>query len=355
MKRGAPDSAARSRGGPAVAGVAPSQSKEVVVQESAELEAANAEALRPVEVGATNIRPGRVTDSGAPDDKPRESGNVLYGAGKRPAGRDQGRGYLLHLSEKKLDVEVLPLVTLDGFAVRFELTEETEQRLLDQSRVEFSAGLSGFGMGLKGETQKAASLRFFDTQMRPSAEWSEADSQWYARHAVVLKPLEVGLVSIGGLQLYAVGPAGSGAKEDGQQSDTSNRSRDAKAKSQAVNGTSKPVTPGAWDANGGGVEQRDWLVVGPKPEVAELLVTLRKYSDDVNTRTCRAGEVSLVKSASKLSSRILPGGRDSDAASDKPAGIAATSQVKPSASNDSSPAVTAELMERVVIRFRVRW
>ena len=191
--------------------------------------------------------------------------------------------------------------------------------------------------------------------MRPSAEWSEADSQWYARHAVVLKPLEVGLVSIGGLQLFAVGPAGSGAKVDGQQSDTSDGSGDTKAKSEAVSGTNKPVTPGAWDANGGGVEQRDWLVVGSKSEVAELLVTLRKYSDDVNTRTCRAGEVSLAKSESKLSSQILTGGRDSATKSDNAAGIAETSQTNPSASNTSSPAATAELVERVVIRFRVRW
>jgi hypothetical protein len=304
--------------------------------------------------------PGGVPESGSSDGEPVKGGDYGYGGRGRQVGRDQGREYLMRLSEKKSVGEVLPLVTLEGFAVRFELAKEVEERLADQGRAEAQTGSGSFSLGFTGEAQAPVLRRFFDAQMRPAVEWSQADSKWYERHAAILEPLDAGIVTVGGLQMFAVGPVASAAEVVGVTSDEPNSSSEANTKPKPPNGVSKPVTPGEWAANGGGLEQRDWLVVGPKPAVAELLITLRKYSDNVNTRTCRTGEVSLVKSDLKRSDRARRSAPEPNATPGKPetrrvpAGSDPESQTKPSATTDPSPVKTAESMQRVVIRFRVR-
>ncbi len=258
--------------------------------------------------------------------------------GQARNGRD--REYLMRLSEQKSVGEVLPLVTLEGLAVRFELAKEADALLADRERAEFD----DFYLGSTAKAQALVLGRFFDTQMRPEVEWSQAERNRDEVDVATHEQLDAGIVSIGGLQLFAVGPAASAAK----------------AKSKPLGDVSKSATPGERVANGGGLEQRDWLVVGPRSEVAKLLIALRKYSDNVNTRQCRTGEVRLVKPDLKRGDGAGRSALEPSATPGKPKALRVpavtdpASEAKPSATANPSPAVSAEPTQRVVIRFRVR-
>jgi hypothetical protein len=260
--------------------------------------------------------------------------------GQARNGRD--REYLMRLSEQKSVGEVLPLVTLEGLAVRFELAKEAEALLADRERAESQAEFDDFYLGSTAKAQALVLDRFFDTQMRPEVEWSQAERNRDEVDVATHEQLDAGIVSIGGLQLFAVGPAAS------------------EAKAKPLDDVSKPATPGERVANGGGLEQRDWLVVGPRSEVAKLLIALRKYSDNVKTRQCRTGEVRLVKPDLKRGDGAGRGALEPSATPGKPKALRVpavsdpASEAKPSATANPSPAVSAEPTQRVVIRFRVR-
>ena len=260
--------------------------------------------------------------------------------GQARNGRD--REYLMRLSEQKSVGEVLPLVTLEGLAVRFELAKEAEALLADRERAESQAEFDDFYLGSTAKAQALVLDRFFDTQMQPEVEWSQAERDRDEVDVATHEQLDAGIVSIGGLQLFAVGPAAS------------------EAKAKPLDDVSKPATPGERVANGGGLEQRDWLVVGPRSEVAKLLIALRKYSDNVKTRQCRTGEVRLVKPDLKRGDGAGRGALEPSATPGKPKALRVpavsdpASEAKPSATANPSPAVSAEPTQRVVIRFRVR-
>ncbi len=285
-------------------------------------------------------------ESEAAYDGPRDSvppGSVAIRGrqmGQARNGRD--REYLMRLSEQKSVGEVLPLVTLEGLAVRFELAKEAEALLADRERAESQAEFDDFYLGSTAKAQALVLGRFFDTQMRPEVEWSQAERNRDEVDVATHEQLDAGIVSIGGLQLFAVGPAAS------------------EAKAKPLDDVSKSATPGERVANGGGLEQRDWLVVGPRSEVAKLLIALRKYSDNVKTRQCRTGEVRLVKPDLKRGDGAGRGGPEPSATPGKPKALRVpavsdpASEAKPSATANPSPAVSAEPTQRVVIRFRVR-
>ena len=285
-------------------------------------------------------------ESEAAYDGPRDSvppGSVAIRGrqmGQARNGRD--REYLMRLSEQKSVGEVLPLVTLEGLAVRFELAKEAEALLADRERAESQAEFDDFYLGSTAKAQALVLDRFFDTQMQPEVEWSQAERNRDEVDVATHEQLDAGIVSIGGLQLFAVGPAAS------------------EAKAKPLDDVSKSATPGERVANGGGLEQRDWLVVGPRSEVAKLLIALRKYSDNVKTRQCRTGEVRLVKPDLKRGDGAGRGGPEPSATPGKPKALRVpavsdpASEAKPSATANPSPAVSAEPTQRVVIRFRVR-
>lgn len=307
-----------------------------------------------VSIGASSAPPPVETTfevsvaSEAANDGPRDS---LPPASAASRGRQMGQGrngrdreYFMRLSEQKSVGEVLPLVTLEGLAVRFELVKEADAPLAERERAEAQAEFDDFYLGSTGKAQASVLRRFFDTQMRPAVESIQAERERDEVDVATHEQLDAGIELIGGLQLFAVGPAAS----------------EAKAKSKPLGDVSKSATPGERVANGGGLEQRDWLVVGPRSEVAKLLIALRKYSDNVKTRQCRTGEVRLVKPDLKRGDRAGRSAPEPNATPGKPKALRVpavsepASEAKPSATANPSPAVSTEPTQRVVIRFRVR-
>jgi hypothetical protein len=303
-------------------------------------------------IGAASVPPPVETtlevsvESEAAYDGPRDSvppgSAAIRGRQMGQARNGRDREYLMRLSEQKSVGEVLPLVTLEGLAVRFELAKEADALLADRERAESQAEFDDFYLGSTAKAQALVLGRFFDTQMRPEVEWSQAERNRDEVDVATHEQLDAGIVSIGGLQLFAVGPAAS------------------EAKAKPLDDVSKSATPGERVANGGGLEQRDWLVVGPRSEVAKLLIALRKYSDNVKTRQCRTGEVRLVKPDLKRGDGAGRGALEPSATPGKPKALRVpavsdpASEAKPSATANPSPAVSAEPTQRVVIRFRVR-
>lgn len=305
---------------------------------------------------------------GSPDsrssDAKRRKGSVTDDDTRgRPLAEQRSREFLMRLSAEKSVGELLPLVTLEGLAIAFELPEQDKQQPVagEQGGVRPRAqtGSDDFYMGATRMGQRQMLRGFFDRQMQPAPEWREALRQADKKGAASRKQLEPEVVSIGGLQLFAVGPVDSAEEAAEVSSAEANRAGAGKQDPNVVHETkpkslqdiAKTETPGEWDANGGAVVQRDWLVVGPKSEVAKLLVALRRYSDDANSRKFLTAEVRLVKPDLQREGRAkaLRTSDGSDPAKNGPA-----TKPKPADTASPLPAARVEPTQRVVIRFRVR-
>ena len=331
---------------------------------------------------------GRDLDPNTADSKRRKSGDFAAGSDgraltQRP--KNVPREYLVRLSEQKSVGEILPLVIVDGYAV----PSAAVHGLVaggDPARTP-KTGSDDFYLGSTRKASQPDLRPFFDLQMRPRDTSSESRAEFergakdgaklgavvpgavapgaVAPGAVAPGAVAPGAVapdafSIGGLQLFAVGPSAPTEKEEQGKV----REAETKSQPQAKKGDPKLAIPGEWDAHGGAHQQRDWLVVGPRSEVAKLLVALRKYSDDVVTRTCRTGEVRLVNSESKLDDGARERGRDSAVRASEPrpstvpvplgSGGGNAGGNAPKRSANPSEAAQAEPTQRVVIRFRVR-
>jgi hypothetical protein len=286
----------------------------------------------------------------------------------RPLAEQRSRTFLMRLSEAKSDGELLPLVTLEGLAIAFELPEQDKQQSVAGEprgvRPSAQTGSDDFYLGSTRRGQRQILRGFFDRQMQPAPEWRETLRQADEKGAASRRQLEPKVVSIGGLQLFAVGPvdhadeaaevssaevSSAGANRAGAAKQDPNVVHETKSKS--LLDVAKTGTPGEWDANGGAVVQRDWLVVGPKSEVAKLLVALRRYSGDANSRKFLTAEVRLVKPDLQREGRAKAQ-RTSDGSD--PAKNGPATKPKPADTASPLPAARGEPTQRVVIRFRVR-
>lgn len=313
-----------------------------------------------------------------------------------------GPAYMMRLAadEDADKGEVLPLVTVDGLAVQFDFPEALKKMRKDRARSDgapdgggraegkpkVQTGSDDFYLG-STRTRRDSPLRaFFDSQMRPAAGWQDMLREVDKRARATFEATQDRVVTIGGLRLVRVGPP-AGDDVDGaavpNEQQRQRRSRGAPEKpgsdlpgsdlpgseragseKRAGGDAARFAIPGEFDANGGGVEQRDWLVVGPRSEVAKLLLQLRAYSESVDTRKLGSGEVRLAdaRPADGVTADGVAGDRQRDA--EKPVSAeleGVPAETKKSKSPTGVPeqgqprtGAASEPQQRVVIRFRVR-
>ena len=279
----------------------------------------------------------------APGDagNPGVVGVVSEAGATAPAGE-----YLYRLAAPKQAGDVLPLVTIDGFAVA---SDPTKNQPDDQQRA--GSVSNEQSLGEESAADKFSFAEFFESQMLPAAEWQQrAPKKSVAETDPTRSSRGWQELSLGKLQAFAVGPR----FDLKQQVVAEARS----AKNTAEEPTGVVARPGARQAQGADISERDWLVVGPQSEVAELLASLRDYSDSIRS-AWKSGEVRIIIDNPSGKDPAASAGVDSKSGTGRSDTALALKSRKPTqttAPQSSAPQVSPPQapVQRVVLRFRVR-
>jgi hypothetical protein len=297
--------------------------------------------------GGSGAAPKTAADSrDKADDRSKNGGALL----EREL--SQERRFLMRLSRDVAKGDLLPMVSIEGYAVSPKASQpvpqgsKTGQFELGRAREHGASSESAKDPAVKQSLQA-----FFEQQMRGDAAWSKQPAESLEANEATEQLMQSHAVAIAGLQFFAIGPAdaasseaadskmllGAGASSDARESD--------RAKSKGMEAPGQPGTPGQPGAPGrpkaagGDRVQRDWLVIGSAKQVAAMLVALRDYSD-ASRMLLGGGELRVVKQ------QPLPG---------LAAGSAPPDRERPAAPpSPSSFSAAPDGIRRVVLRFRVR-
>ena len=252
---------------------------------------------------------GRGRGNGAPakprpQTKPSESASELADVMKERRRSLVQPTYEVRFAYKGKPAEVLPLVTIEGLTVDFERAKEAPK---------VSTGSDDFYLGSQRDGLGPKLRSFFKSQMRPRSEWLERLEERNGTKSESQKPesqkpeskqpksknnddaidrqraaaLAATSLSLGGLQLFAVGPEAISGKAVGND-------RQARRKTADLGRAGRAQVPGRKEAAGPEFVERDWLVVGKQKDVQRLLAELRKHADQSRS-AWRSGEARIAK------------------------------------------------------------
>ena len=224
--------------------------------------------------------------------------------------------YLYRLAAPEQVGDVLPLVTIDGFAVA---SDPDKNQRDDQQGAGFVPNEQSLGEGYAAD--KLSFAEFFESQMLPAAEWQQRVPKKSVAEADPIRSTRGWeQLSLGKLEAFAVGPRFSLKQQ-------------VVAEEKAAGNTAEQPTaivarPGARQAQGADIAERDWLVVGPQSELAKLLASLREYSDSVRG-AWKSGEVRIITRSASGKDPAESSGVDSKSGTGRPDSELALKSRKP--------------------------
>ena len=345
---GSTGSAARARGGrrspgaPAPSALPGTESKALGKPEGSSRELSNDEK-----------QPGKDVDPIA-DDRREELSPTKQGELAR---------HRVRFAREGADAEVLPLITIEGLTVAFEIAKDQAAENAEGQNVPTQSA-DDFYLGTVRGLQRAQMTQFFKSQMRARDEWlapRQATGQEEPAREMSEKFAAENDQSLGGLRLFSVGPM--------EELDRSNQKmrvggkpvdQDAKAPTLGSGARQLPV-PGKKEAKGHDYVQRDWLVVGPQSEVSKLLEELRRYAA-AGKNEWRSGEAQVAmqdRTRSRSRAGLVNGAPAPKPAETPPPTESLKPTPQPAEKTGAGraaalPGAKPEPVQRVVIRFRVR-